>query len=144
MVLPAVSTHSRLKAAGGVAPTLAACVTVSTHSRLKAAGAIGLTSLAFAKVSTHSRLKAAGLFAIETAMRAGVSTHSRLKAAGAPGPMIWGFSSCFNTQPPEGGWKCWLAQINLQHCFNTQPPEGGWFFQRRRQPKPRWFQHTAA
>ena len=33
---------------------------------------------------------------------------------------------CFNTQPPEGGWKEDLGVINEQNCFNTQPPEGGW------------------
>ena len=63
---------------------------------------------------------------------------------------VW-VSSCFNTQPPEGG--CWLnnddtkAEIivsthsrpkaaasvfsfngSIHRCFNTQPPEGGCFF----------------
>ena len=58
----AVSTHSRLKAAGF--PDILACnkMGVSTHSRLKAAG---LDKRKFnaheLTVSTHSRLKAAGL-----------------------------------------------------------------------------------
>ena len=34
----AVSTHSRLKAAGRIEQLMAICVQVSTHSRLKAAG----------------------------------------------------------------------------------------------------------
>ena len=56
--------------------------------------------------------------------------------------------ACFNTQPPEGGWRsqcsCYYldkvsthsrpkaagASAALLHapnaCFNTQPPEGGW------------------
>ena len=58
------------------------------------------------------------------------------------------YSACFNTQPPEGGWR-FFGQIRRQDlvsthsrlkaagtstspnltgvkCFNTQPPEGGW------------------
>ena len=36
-------------------------------------------------------------------------------------------SSCFNTQPPEGGWYCKrYVRIDASFCFNTQPPEGGW------------------
>ena len=52
---------------------------------------------------------------------------------------------CFNTQPPEGGWRRigWLSMCQRQ-SFNTQPPEGGWS-----PPAPPllfWllFQHTAA
>ena len=38
-------------------------------------------------------------------------------------------SSCFNTQPPEGGCACCFLGDHIQHCFNTQPPEGGcWHF----------------
>ena len=33
---------------------------------------------------------------------------------------------CFNTQPPEGGWKFFTLEALNEHCFNTQPPEGGW------------------
>ena len=36
--------------------------------------------------------------------------------------------SCFNTQPPEGGWPTVKIGDRLPHCFNTQPPEGGWDF----------------
>ena len=33
----------------------------------------------------------------------------------------------FNTQPPEGGWRCQTGNNRLlQSRFNTQPPEGGW------------------
>ena len=58
-------------------------------------------------------------------------------------------ASCFNTQPPEGGWLCSgygsgagiavSTHSRLKaagptedlittpdECFNTQPPEGGW------------------
>ena len=56
-----------------------------------------------------------------------VSTHSRLKAAGlafTAGVLV---VSCFNTQPPEGGWKLDAAIRTGCNGFNTQPPEGGWF-----------------
>ena len=59
-VFLAVSTHSRLKAAGLTPSPIAAIAMVSTHSRLKAAGdGFDLTAVAV-RVSTHSRLKAAG------------------------------------------------------------------------------------
>ena len=34
--------------------------------------------------------------------------------------------SCFNTQPPEGGWTRTRPQPLSWVRFNTQPPEGGW------------------
>ena len=90
---------------------------VSTHSRLKAAG------LALSKrnngnaVSTHSRLKAAGAEAAGYQIQIDVSTHSRLKAAGSftaarPLPM-----RRFNTQPPEGGWKTATTGKTLDALF---------------------------
>ena len=33
-----------------------------------------------------------------------VSTHSRPKAAGKPFMLARSILTCFNTQPPEGGW----------------------------------------
>ena len=33
---------------------------------------------------------------------------------------------CFNTQPPEGGWRHDGAHAGEFLGFNTQPPEGGW------------------
>ena len=48
----------------------------------------------------------------------------RLRVCGSGNRSFW---TCFNTQPPEGGW---IAQnqnaLGNQHGFNTQPPEGGW------------------
>ena len=63
------------------------------------------------------------------------------------------YHSCFNTQPPEGGWKTNFdaalrydvsthsrpkaaGRISPGRCrltigFNTQPPEGGWSLRRR-------------
>ena len=34
--------------------------------------------------------------------------------------------SCFNTQPPEGGWGNAEGRTGGKPSFNTQPPEGGW------------------
>ena len=34
--------------------------------------------------------------------------------------------TCFNTQPPEGGWTPALPHWVPIRGFNTQPPEGGW------------------
>ncbi|EIG30424.1 hypothetical protein HMPREF1051_1274 [Neisseria sicca VK64] len=33
---------------------------------------------------------------------------------------------CFNTQPPEGGWRWYRETSGISRSFNTQPPEGGW------------------
>ena len=77
---------------------------VSTHSRLKAAGgAVGIVCR-YGGVSTHSRLKAAG--PLQTIIRL-----FRLCFNTQPPEGGWGDSGgttgaplCFNTQPPEGGW----------------------------------------
>ena len=55
-----------------------------------------------------------------------VSTHSRPKAAGDSWHQYQDAFLCFNTQPPEGGWKKPLNISVMSVCFNTQPPEGGW------------------
>ena len=100
-------------------------------------------------VSTHSRPKAAGAFTHRAVPAAAVSTHSRPKAAGPEKRSADWLEICFNTQPPEGGWRlirgCFARSVRFQHtaarrrlevqsgrlkvwfgCFNTQPPEGGW------------------
>ena len=56
-----------------------------------------------------------------------VSTHSRPKAAGYSWHQYQDAFLCFNTQPPEGGWKKPLNILVMSVCFNTQPPEGGWY-----------------
>ena len=54
------------------------------------------------------------------------------------------FCLCFNTQPPEGGWRSHDV-AGLGHLgFNTQPPEGGWRRMSTRVFTIKWFQHTAA
>ena len=55
-----------------------------------------------------------------------VSTHSRPKAAGFTMRGVCRAYSCFNTQPPEGGWHSQHHNAALHKGFNTQPPEGGW------------------
>ena len=113
---------------GGIPPSAYAILTVSTHSRPKAAGEPIATTRDASVVSTHSRPKAAGstddrgravyrLFQHTAArrrlgvvtsipVRVGVvSTHSRPKAAGCFETFFDHSARCFNTQPPEGGWR---------------------------------------
>ena len=53
--------------------------------------------------------------------------------------------SCFNTQPPEGGWNKVRTTFLRLESFNTQPPEGGWFAPVSPfSPRSPLFQHTAA
>ena len=88
-----------MPAISGVLPS------VSTHSRLKAAGPAPRTAYARPKpVSTHSRLKAAGIEQANYDGSDGVSTHSRLKAAGSRRRPAHENRRGFNTQPPKGGW----------------------------------------
>ena len=78
-----VSTHSRPKAAGGMADiTRIRRIQVSTHSRPKAAGEYNNAPALHKVVSTHSRPKAAGWEVVGKLLEAHVSTHSRPKAAG--------------------------------------------------------------
>ena len=92
---------------------------VSTHSRLKAAGADIAAWLESIRVSTHSRLKAAGSKTFSKKSLATVSTHSRLKAAGRAGGQNRSSIQSFNTQPPEGGWQSgfgvWAVRSPFQH-----------------------------
>ena len=53
--------------------------------------------------------------------------------------------TCFNTQPPEGGWLLLFRSFWLyKDCFNTQPPEGGWVLRSIGGVTEEPFQHTAA
>ena len=58
-----------------------------------------------------------------------VSTHSRLKAAGDIPECTKPPFGSFNTQPPEGGWILGRQPQRAKRRFNTQPPEGGWLVQ---------------
>ena len=104
--LSLVSTHSRPKAAGSLSEFTAQAALVSTHSRPKAAGAFQRPYKHKTLVSTHSRPKAAGtvIFVAKkkyvmfqhTAARRRLATNKK----GGRNAVL-----CFNTQPPEGGWK---------------------------------------
>ena len=54
-------------------------------------------------VSTHSRTKAAAAYLRVNQPELFVSTHSRTKAAAPQPPSLVLTSTCFNTQPHEGG-----------------------------------------
>ena len=99
---------------------------VSTHSRPKAAGHHKHPRARQPTVSTHSRPKAAGRVRVMGIVWQRVSTHSRPKAAGCRLGLFEVLPSCFNTQPPEGGWVNPLWNRKGINGFNTQPPEGGW------------------
>ena len=100
---------------------------VSTHSRLKAAGG---SQLRFVRQPRSFNTQPpeggwesySGIFSTGTT----VSTHSRLKAAGQARSVWIGTTACFNTQPPEGGWGPSKTGSSPLFGFNTQPPEGGW------------------
>ena len=95
-------------------------------------------------VSTHSRPKAAGYKTKQPETAATVSTHSRPKAAGPCNRARMAVLSCFNTQPPEGGW------INFNERYEAQIPFQHTAARRRLATfcelltAIRWFQHTAA
>nr|DAQ97083.1 MAG TPA: hypothetical protein [Herelleviridae sp.] len=48
-----------------------------------------------------------------------VSTHSRPKAAGYSVPPIDDSRRCFNTQPPEGGWFCFIRTNEEEVIVST-------------------------
>ena len=101
-VMLVVSTHSRPKAAVDKATVIGSAAMVSTHSRPKAADKVAIT------FGAHSMFQ-------HTAAR------RRLVLNGVGRDMTY----CFNTQPPEGGWKFGRYRSQTQTSFNTQPPEGG-------------------
>ena len=147
--LAEVSTHSRPKAAG-LCPVYIVCNgrVVSTHSRPKAAGA---SQWRFDRAFEFQHTAARRRLDIET-MRP--SPRSRFQHTAARRRLVtnrnkWPsvclrfqhtaarrrlggngrygcLPSCFNTQPPEGGWAHLSIQRLSLHSFNTQPPEGGW------------------
>ena len=51
------------------------------------------------------------------------AARRRLLLVRTPYQMI----TCFNSQPPEGGWAILCEQRYYRAGFNSQPPEGGWF-----------------
>ena len=99
---------------------------VSTHSHPKVAGISSKYPTPHECVSTHSHPKVAGRQVDRICREQTVSTHSHPKVAGRPNKYSGSTHPCFNTQPPEGGWKGRLKRPIMRFCFNTQPPEGGW------------------
>ena len=95
-------------------------------------------------VSTHSRPKAAGGNSVGQQLGSRVSTHSRPKAAGSENKRPFFSLICFNTQPPEGGWR--LSPIKKRAHLMFQHTAA------RRRLDTKWlklleyieFQHTAA
>ena len=68
-------------------------------------GSVPIQHIRVGDVSTHSRPKAAGYGLGLPNLTANVSTHSRPKAAGDFQTALNPNAFCFNTQPPEGGWR---------------------------------------
>ena len=122
-----VSTHSRPKAAGYEYFHLGRILFSFNTQPPEGGWSAFLDPFDSPDVSTHSRPKAAGL-ACEAVLclSSAVSTHSRPKAAGKYGSSVIMSRHGFNTQPPEGGWRCGMLTVWARWSFNTQPPEGGW------------------
>ena len=145
-----VSTHSRPKAAGRKRRKTMPNRSVSTHSRPKAAGQNGLVVYAgFCSFNTQPPeggwqqmqiFKSAIFLFQHTAARRRLGKRyewdDRRKwfqhtAARRRLGLVVGFArqkSCFNTQPPEGGWSDFWGWLVFPKRFNTQPPEGGWVY----------------
>ena len=77
-------------------------------------------------VSTHSRLKAAGQQAGSNLEMIAVSTHSRLKAAGMACRSIHTRKIVSTHSRLKAAGQTKWAVSQGSNGFNTQPPEGGW------------------
>ncbi len=99
---------------------------VSTHSRLKAAGGEAQRNISELLVSTHSRLKAAGRYTAKP--RRCKWRFNTQPPKGGWSSLFFRDSTvfCFNTQPPKGGWATVCTGTVHEISFNTQPPKGGW------------------
>ena len=104
-------------------------VLVSTHSRPKAAGVIrraAFWQVGFQHTAARRRLDFASS---GCGKPSGVSTHSRPKAAGFTSIVFIPIFSCFNTQPPEGGWLSLTFDSNVDNLVSThsRPKAAGLF-----------------
>ena len=100
-----------------------------TAARRRLVAQVVVTWIVFV-VSTHSRPKAAGKTALYILM-AFLFQHTAARRRLEPFlPTYHKRVSCFNTQPPEGGWDMTSLWEPKQIGFNTQPPEGGWLVNR--------------
>ena len=73
-----------------------------------------------------------------------VSTHSRPKAAGGYRNVQGNFLTGFNTQPPEGGWFCFIRFILIFDLFQHTAARRRLGRQSIEAELPTLFQHTAA
>ena len=100
----AVSTHSRLKAAGrhydGVMRDIVGFNTQPPEGGWQRKSRKRACKHCFNTQPPEGGWGTGG----EAAAQGQVSTHSRLKAAGRMCRQLTAGSGCFNTQPPEGGW----------------------------------------
>ena len=104
MFKDAVSTHSRLKAAGCARRQTAWHAGFNTQPPEGGCSLSAFGHFSF-QVSTHSRLKAAEERQQHHSSSGNVSTHSRLKAAGLQHGQLRRLGKSFKTQPPEGGCR---------------------------------------
>ena len=162
-----VSTHSRPKAAGYALSVLSAIPCVSTHSRPKAAGSslprlngISMFQHTAARrrlvrsirniilsitVSTHSRPKAAGFSDLFKIILCRTFQHTAARRRLASGICSCGiFKSCFNTQPPEGGWTNFCCIGKRLHWFQHTAARRRLDLSMRNDNAQQQFQHTAA
>ena len=147
VVIRAVSTHSRPKAAGECDDLVNQVYEVSTHSRPKAAAyraASLMATLSFQHTAARRRLAATLPLGIPVPYRFNtqppeggcccksfplhfviVSTHSRPKAAGG-NPSV-GHTSAVSFQHTAARRRLLLQILSVafRNSFNTQPPEGG-------------------
>ena len=96
------------------------------------------------EVSTHSRPKAAGLLLSVNCLRESCFNTQPPEGGWSTKSATTRPTESFNTQPPEGGWPVLRTSHHLPRCFNTQPPEGGWGLAPFGAIPPQTFQHTAA
>ena len=124
----AVSTHSRPKAAGLARNSLLfdwGCF----NTQPPEGGwtlSIDISNL-FNAVSTHSRPKAAGSISASNGKGIPLFQHTAARRRLAPQPLSYGhpYSVSTHSRPKAAGRSFRRVSINSQ-CFNTQPPEGGW------------------
>ena len=76
---------------------------VSTHSRAEAAASWRGLCGDISAVSTHSHPKVAAFIVFTSRHLIAVSTHSHPKVAADLTLIVGELTTCFNTQPPEGG-----------------------------------------
>ena len=117
---------------------------VSTRSRPKAAGAWVKLKFCLNGVSTRSRPKAAGSTFASIRLASVLFQHAAARRRLGQYSLILSANACFNTQPPEGGWKVCYTFFFENECFNTQPPEGGWIWRPPYLTGGEQFQHAAA